>query len=53
MRLTLTTVYRGEYSVAGSAWTPIAGTASVDSPAQSLTVVEARARLVDDTVPGS
>jgi len=51
MRLTLTTVYRGEYSVAGGAWTPIAGTASVDSPAQPLTVVEARSRLVEDTLP--
>jgi hypothetical protein len=51
--LTLTTVYRGEYSVAGGAWLPIDGTASVNSPAQSLTVIEARARLVDDTLPVS
>jgi hypothetical protein len=53
MRLTLTTVYRGEYSVAAGAWTPIAGTAAVDSPAQALTVVAARARLVEDTLPAN
>lgn len=51
VRVGLTTVYRGEYSVAGSAWMPIAGTASVVSPSQPLTVVAARAELVDDTVP--
>jgi hypothetical protein len=50
VRVVLTTVYRGEYSVAGGPWTPIAGTASVDSPAQPLTVVAARAELVDDIV---
>jgi len=53
MQLSLTTVYRGEYSVAGGAWIPIAGTAQVDSPAQPLTVVAARAELVDDTVPAA
>lgn len=51
MQLTLTTVYSGEYSVAGGPWLPIAGTASVDSPPQPLTVVAARADLVDDIVP--
>jgi hypothetical protein len=53
VRLALTTVYRGEYSVAGGVWLPIDGTASVNSPAQPLTVVEARSRLVDDPLPGS
>lgn len=51
--LGLTTTYRGEYSVAGGAWQPIDGTASVLSPPQPLTVVEARAVLVDGTVGGS
>jgi hypothetical protein len=51
VRLGLTTVYRGEYSVAGRPWLPIDGTAAVASAAQPLTVVAARAELVDDTVP--
>jgi hypothetical protein len=53
VRLSLTTVYRGEFSVDGGAWLPIEGTASVDSPTQVLTVVAARAELVDDTVPAA
>jgi hypothetical protein len=53
VRLTLTTVYRGEYSVAGGPWLPIDGTAQVNSPAQPLTVIAARTELVDGTVPVS
>jgi hypothetical protein len=53
VRLGLTTVYRGQYSVADGPWLAIAGTASVASPAQPLTVIAARAELVDDTVPAA
>lgn len=53
VRLTLTTTYRGEYSVAGGPWLPIDGTASVASPAEPLVVVAARAQLVDETVPAA
>lgn len=42
----LTTAYAGEYSVAGGPWQPVDGVALVDSPAVSLTVVEARGELV-------
>ena len=44
--VSLETVYHGEYSVAGGPWLPIDGTATVGSPAVSLTVEEARAELV-------
>jgi hypothetical protein len=39
--------------VADGPWLAIAGTASVASPAQPLTVIAARAELVDDTVPAA
>lgn len=52
-QVTLTTIYRGEYSVAGGAWQPVDGTASVASPPEPLTVVAARAELVDSTVPAT
>jgi hypothetical protein len=44
-RVTLTTVYSGEYSVAGGPFQPIDGTATVASPAAALTVVSAENRL--------
>ena len=44
-RVTLTTVYTGEYSVAGGPFQPIDGTATVTSPAAALTVVSAENRL--------
>jgi hypothetical protein len=44
----LTTIYAGEYSIAGGPWTPIDGEAAVQSPAVALTVLEARSHLVDD-----
>ena len=42
----LTTTWAGEYSVAGGPWLAIDGTAEVTSPAEPVTVVEARARLI-------
>jgi hypothetical protein len=45
-RVRLTTVYSGEYSVAGGPWLPIDGTAQVDSPGRVLTVLAAENRLV-------
>lgn len=45
--VTLVTSYTGEYSIAGGPWLPVDGEADVPSPAVALTVVEARARLVD------
>jgi hypothetical protein len=42
----LTTVFSGEYSVAGGPWTPVDGTASVGGPAVAVRAVEARAHLV-------
>jgi len=47
----LTTTYRGEYSVAGGAWLPIEGTAQVTTPPVTITVVAARAELVDAPLP--
>jgi hypothetical protein len=44
-RVALTTVYTGEYSVAGGPFQPIAGTATVESPAAALTVLAAESRL--------
>jgi hypothetical protein len=49
--VTLTTAYTGEYSVSGGPWLPIDGEASVASPPVGLTVVEARAVLVDRPLP--
>jgi hypothetical protein len=49
----LTTIYRGEYIVAGNHWTPIEGTASVQSPTRPVTAIEARAALVQDTLPNT
>jgi hypothetical protein len=47
----LATTYRGEYSVAGGPWLPVAGTAVVDTPPVAVTVVEARSELVDSPLP--
>jgi hypothetical protein len=44
--LGLTTTYSGEYSVAGGAWLPIDGLATVNSPSTRLTVLAARNELV-------
>ena len=44
-RVTLTTVYTGEYSVAGGPFQPIDGTATVTSPAAALTVLAAENEL--------
>ena len=44
-RVSLTTVYTGEYSVAGGPFQPIDGTATVTSPAAALTVLAAENRL--------
>ena len=49
--LGLTTTYSGEYSVAGGAWLPIDGVATVNSPGTDLTVLAARNQLVADPVP--
>jgi hypothetical protein len=49
--VTLVTSYTGEYSVAGGPWLPVDGEADVPSPAVTLTVVETRARLVDQPLP--
>jgi hypothetical protein len=46
--LGLTTTYSGEYSVAGGAWLPIDGLATVNSPNSTLTVFAADNRLVAD-----
>jgi hypothetical protein len=46
--LGLTTTYSGEYSVAGGAWLPIDGLATVTSPGTALTVLAARNELVAD-----
>ncbi|HEY6793340.1 MAG TPA: hypothetical protein VI248_01515 [Kineosporiaceae bacterium] len=51
MPIGLTTVYHGEYSVADGAWLPIDGTAQVTTPPVPLTVVAARAELVDAALP--
>ncbi len=45
-RVELTTIFRGEYSVAGGPWLPVDGTASVDSPGSTLEVLTAETRLV-------
>jgi hypothetical protein len=44
-RISLTTVYTGEYSVAGGPFQPIDGTATVTSPAAALTVLAAENQL--------
>jgi PKD repeat protein len=44
-RVALTTVYTGEYSVAGGPFQPIDGTATVESPGAALTVLAAESRL--------
>ena len=44
-RVALSTVYTGEYSVAGGPFLPIDGTATVESPAAALTVLAAESRL--------
>jgi hypothetical protein len=44
-RVSLTTVYTGEYSVAGGPFQPIDGTATVTSPTAALTVLAAENRL--------
>jgi hypothetical protein len=49
-QLSLTTTYSGEYSVAGGAWLPIDGLATVESPGAALTVLAARNELVADPV---
>ncbi len=49
--LGLRTTYSGEYSVAGGAWSPIDGLATVNSPSTTLTVLSARNELVGDTWP--
>jgi hypothetical protein len=49
-RLQLSTVYSGEYSVAGGAWQPIDGVATVGSPTAALTVLAAENRLVADPI---
>lgn len=49
--LGLRTTYSGEYSVAGGAWLPIDGLATVDSPGTGLTVLAARNELVADPLP--
>lgn len=51
VRVRLTTVYTGEYSVAGGPFLPIDGTAEVQSPAAGLTVLAAENHLVADPVP--
>ena len=48
-RVTLTTVYSGEYSVAGGPFQPIDGTATVTSPAAALTVLAAENQLTTGT----
>jgi hypothetical protein len=45
-RLTLSTTYSGEFSVAGGPWLPIAGTATVQSPDTALTVLTATTHLI-------
>jgi hypothetical protein len=47
----LTTTYRGEYSVAGGPWLPIAGTAEVLTAPVALTVIATRGELVDGALP--
>jgi hypothetical protein len=49
--LGLTTTYSGEYSVAGGAWLPIDGLATVNSPGTGLTVLAARNQLVAGPLP--
>jgi len=44
--LHLSTTYSGEYSVAGEAWLPIDGVATVSSPSRTLTVLSAQNQLV-------
>ncbi len=44
--ITLATTWTGRYAVAGGPWQPIDGTATTTSTPESLTVVEARARLI-------
>jgi hypothetical protein len=51
MPIGLTTVYRGEYSVAGGPWLPIDGTAQVVTPPVNVTVVAAHGELVDAPLP--
>lgn len=49
-RITLTTQYTGEYSVAGGPWLPIEGEAAVASAAVPVHVVAGRTALVAGTV---
>jgi hypothetical protein len=44
--VTLATTFTGEFSVASGPWQPIGGTATVTSPAVSITAIERRAVLV-------
>lgn len=46
--VTVTTIYRGEYTYGGRPWQPIAGTISVDSAPVGLTVWRAKAANVAD-----
>jgi PKD domain len=48
--ITLSTVYRGEYSVAGGPWVPVDGTATVSSLPVPLQVLATRNHLVADPV---
>jgi hypothetical protein len=48
--INLVTSYVGEYSVSGGPWLPIEGEAEVSSSAVILTVIEARAHLVDEPI---
>ncbi len=45
-RISLTTTYTGEYSVAGGRWQPIDGTATVTSPTSTVHALQARDQLV-------
>ncbi len=45
-RISLTTTYTGEYSVAGGPWQPIDGTATVTSPTSTVHALQARDQLV-------
>ena len=50
-KLGLTTIYSGEYSVAGGSWLPIDGLATVNSPGTALTVFSVQNDLVADPLP--
>jgi hypothetical protein len=51
VKVSLSTGYSGEYSVAGGPWVPIDGLAWVGTTPVALQVVEAHARLVADNLP--